>query len=98
MALSSKKFTERKKKSPSPYDLSCWWDVKLQSTNQQKNKNSVEVDIAPASGKVNGMKYRSRAAGQGACLESMSMTITMQGFTLAAINDAEKTNFEVTLK
>ena len=45
------------------------------------------------------VKYRSRAPGQGACLKSMSMTITMQGFTLAAINDAEKTklrsNFEV---
>ena len=36
-------------------------------------------------------KYRSRAPGQGACLKSMSMTITMQGFTLAAINDEEKT-------
>ena len=45
------------------------------------------------------MKYRSRAPGQGECLKSMSMTITMQGFTLAAINDAEDTklrsNFEV---
>ena len=45
------------------------------------------------------MKYRSRAPGQGACLKSMSMTITMQGFTLAGINDAEETklrsNFEV---
>ena len=44
-------------------------------------------------------KYRSRAPGQGECLKSMSMTITMQGFTLAAINDAEDTklrsNFEV---
>ena len=45
------------------------------------------------------VKYRSRALGQGACLKSMSMTITMQDFTLAAINDAEETklqnNFEV---
>ena len=45
------------------------------------------------------VKYRSRALGQGACLKSMSTTITMQGFTLAAINDAEETklrsNFEV---
>ena len=44
------------------------------------------------------VKYRSRAPGQGACLKSMSMTITMQGFTLAAINYAEETklrsNFE----
>ena len=45
------------------------------------------------------MKYRSRALGQGACLKGMSRTITMQGFTLMAITDAEKTklrsNFEV---
>ena len=34
------------------------------------------------------MKYRSRLAGQGACLKGMSRTITMQGFTLAAITDA----------
>ena len=37
------------------------------------------------------MKYRSRSAGQGAYLKGMSRTITMQGFTLAAITDAEKT-------
>ena len=37
------------------------------------------------------MKYRSRSTGQGACLKGMSRTITMQGFTLAAITDAEKT-------
>ena len=47
------------------------------------------------------VKYRSRAPGQGACLKSMAMTITMQGFTIAAINDAEKTklqsNFEVNI-
>ena len=36
-------------------------------------------------------KYRSRALGQGACLKGMSRTIPMHGFTLAAINDAEKT-------
>ena len=29
--------------------------------------------------------------GQGACLKGMSRTITMQGFTLASITDAEKT-------
>ena len=29
--------------------------------------------------------------GHGACLKGMSKTITMQGFTLAAITDAEKT-------
>ena len=29
------------------------------------------------------MKYRSRSAGQGACLKGMSRTITMQGSTLA---------------
>ena len=37
------------------------------------------------------MKYRSRSAGQGACLQGMSRTITMQGFRLAAITDVEKT-------
>ena len=38
------------------------------------------------------MKYtcRSRSAGQGACLKGISRTITMQGFTLAAITDVEK--------
>ena len=36
-------------------------------------------------------KYRTRSAGQAACLKSMSRTITMQDFTLAAITDAEKT-------
>ena len=45
------------------------------------------------------MKYRPRAMGQGACLKGMSRIIIMQGFTLAAITDAEKTklrrNFEV---
>ena len=29
--------------------------------------------------------------GQGVCLKGMSRTITMQGFTFAAITDAEKT-------
>ena len=37
------------------------------------------------------VKYRSRSAGQGACLKGMSRTITMQGFTLTAITDTEKT-------
>ena len=37
------------------------------------------------------MKYRSRSAGQGACLKGMSRTITMQGLRLAAITDVEKT-------
>ena len=36
------------------------------------------------------VKYRSRSAGQGACLKGMSRTITMQGFTLTAITDTEK--------
>ena len=45
------------------------------------------------------MKYRSRALGQGVCLKGMSMTITMQGFKLAAITDAEKKkNFDVNVK
>ena len=37
------------------------------------------------------IKYRSRALGQGACLKGMSRTITMQGFTVTAITNAEKT-------
>ena len=41
------------------------------------------------------VKYRSRSAGQGACLNGMSRTITiyiyLQGFRLAAITDVEKT-------
>ena len=36
-------------------------------------------------------KYRLRALGQGACLKGISRAITMQGFTLMAITDAEKT-------
>ena len=36
------------------------------------------------------MKCRSRAPGHGACLKSVSRTITMQGFILAAITAAEK--------
>ena len=36
------------------------------------------------------MKYRSRSAGQCACLKGMSRTVTMQDFTLAAVTDAEK--------
>ena len=35
--------------------------------------------------------YRSRSAGQGACLKGMAMTITMQGLRLAAFTDVEKT-------
>ena len=37
------------------------------------------------------VKYRSRAAGQRACLKGMSRTMTMQGFTLLALTDVEKT-------
>ena len=37
------------------------------------------------------LKYRSRSAGQGACLKGMSRTNTMQGFRLAAITYVEKT-------
>ena len=37
------------------------------------------------------MNYRSSAPVQGACLLGMSRTTTMQGFTPAAITDAEKT-------
>ena len=36
------------------------------------------------------VKYRSWAQGSGACLKSMSRTITMQGFRLAAISGVEK--------
>ena len=62
-------------------------EVKLMQGIKTKYKNSAEVDIAPASGKVNS----SRAPGQGACLKGMSRTITMQVFRLAAISDVEKT-------
>ena len=41
------------------------------------------------------MKYRSRAPGRGACLKGMSRTITMQAFTLTAMTDAEKLNFDM---
>ena len=55
------------------------------------NKNSAEVNIAPASGKIiKNVKYRSRALGQGVSLKGMSRTITMQGFTFAATLCAEK--------
>ena len=37
------------------------------------------------------MKYRPRSAGQGVCLKGVPRTITMQGFTLAAFTDKEKT-------
>ena len=37
------------------------------------------------------VKYRSRALGQGECLKGMSRIIIIQGFTLAAITDVEKT-------
>ena len=37
------------------------------------------------------VKYRSRSVRQGACLKGMPRTITMQGLTLAAITDTEKT-------
>ena len=41
------------------------------------------------------VKYRSRSAGQGACLKGMSRTIfTMQGLRLAAITDVEKTKLQ----
>ena len=40
------------------------------------------------------MKYRSRSAGQGACLKGMSRTITMPGFRLTAITDVEKTKLQ----
>ena len=40
------------------------------------------------------MKYRSRSAGQGACLKCMPRTITLQGFRLAAVTDVEKTKLQ----
>ena len=39
------------------------------------------------------MKSRSRAPGQGACLKSVSRTITMQGFILTANTAAKKLTF-----
>ena len=35
-----------------------------------------------------------RAPGQGTCMKGMSRTITKQGFTLAAITDAERTKLQ----
>ena len=72
-----------------------WTNVIFDEMSQRliqvyNHKNSAEVNIAPASGKISkNIKYRSRSAGQGACLKGISRTITMQGFT--AITDAEKT-------
>ena len=40
----------------------------------------------------------SRALGQGTCLNGMSRAITIQGFTLVAITDAEKKNFDINVK
>ena len=37
------------------------------------------------------VKCRSRVSGHGACLKSVSVTITMQGFTLAAFSPQIKT-------
>ena len=61
--------------------------------SMMRRKPNFDVKINKVSLSV---KYRSRALGQGACLKGMSRTITMQGFTLMAITDAEKTNFDVT--
>ena len=47
-------------------------------TDVQKTKLHIKIF------KVSRLKYRSRVAGQVACLKGMSRTITMQGFTLAA--------------
>ena len=56
-----------------------------------EQKNSVEVGIAPASGKITKVSN----IGQGhrvQCvpIKGMSRTITMQGFTLVSITGAEK--------
>ena len=59
-----------------------------QLSMMQKNPN-FEVTLKNLSQWI--AKYRLRALGQGACLKGMSRTITMQGFTLMAITDAEKT-------
>ena len=37
------------------------------------------------------VKYKSRALGQGECLKGMPRTLTIQGFTLAAITDVKIT-------
>ena len=63
----------------------------INDAEKTKLQSNFEVKIC----KVNGFaKYRSRALGQGVCLKGMSRTITMQGFTLAAINDVEKTKLQ----
>ena len=54
-----------------------------------QRKPNIDVKINKDNGPS--VKYRSRSAGQGACLKGMSRTITIQSFTLAAITDAEKT-------
>ena len=55
-----------------------------QSLMQRKPNFDVKIN------KVNGPWN----VGQGTSLKGMSMTITMQGFILAAITDAEKTKLQ----
>ena len=49
------------------------------------NKNSAEVDIAPALGEITRVCNVGQVKlGHGACMKSMSRTNTMQGFILTA--------------
>ena len=70
---------------------SCINSLLYDQTPAMKNKNAAEVNIAPASGKIiENVKNRSRAPGQGVPFKGLSMTISMQSFTLAATLGAEK--------
>ena len=80
--------------------------MKLSYIIYSGNKNSAEVDIAPAFGEIttacnvgqakkgHGACLKSRqlvyAPGQGSCFKSVSRTITMQGFILTANTAAKK--------
>ena len=59
----------------------------INDAEETKLRSNFEVKIC----KVNGSQNIGQGQGQGACLKGMSRTITMHGFTLMAITDAEKT-------
>ena len=61
------------------------------NTHPNLNKNSAEVDIAPAFRDINTACNVGQAKnGHGVCLKSVSRTTTMQGFILKAIAAAER--------
>ena len=60
-------------------------------SNTIHNKNSAEVDIAPAFGEITSACNVGQAKkGHGACFKSVSRTINMQGFILTANTAAKK--------